>query len=99
MTRRPAQVQVGRRSYTHTVCCLAEHKADKVLLKADLLTSGLGEQKVTFQVSMKLDIYHKKKLKQKTSLCLWFVEIIFSSTLFLFSHKYFMYVHVGLKLD
>ncbi|KAL7373750.1 hypothetical protein ABVT39_014047 [Epinephelus coioides] len=51
MTRRPAQVQVSRRSYTHTVCCLADHKVDKVpsvLLKADLLTSGLGEQKVTF---------------------------------------------------
>ncbi|XP_045075532.1 uncharacterized protein LOC123492747 isoform X2 [Coregonus clupeaformis] len=51
MTRRPAQVQVSRRSYTHTVCCLADHNADKipsVLFKAELLTSGLGEQKVTF---------------------------------------------------
>ncbi|XP_051809923.1 uncharacterized protein LOC110970857 isoform X1 [Acanthochromis polyacanthus] len=51
MTRRQAQVQVSQRSYTHTVCCLADHNADKVpsvLLKADLLTSGLGEQKVTF---------------------------------------------------
>nr|XP_040024494.1 uncharacterized protein LOC120812493 isoform X2 [Gasterosteus aculeatus aculeatus] len=51
MTRRPAQVQVSRRSYTHTVCCLADHNADKipsVLVKAELLTSGLGEQKVTF---------------------------------------------------
>ncbi len=37
-----------RRSYTHTFCCLADHETDKVLLKADLLTSGLGEQKVTF---------------------------------------------------
>ncbi|CAL9707492.1 unnamed protein product [Knipowitschia caucasica] len=47
--RRPA-VQISRRSYTHTVCCLAEHKADKVpntTLKADLLASGLGEQKIT----------------------------------------------------
>ncbi|XP_054871981.1 uncharacterized protein LOC118470840 isoform X2 [Amphiprion ocellaris] len=54
MTRRSAQVQVSRRSYTHTVCCLADHKADKVpsvQLKADLLTSGLGEQKVTFSGS------------------------------------------------
>ncbi|KAK0143144.1 hypothetical protein N1851_018728 [Merluccius polli] len=51
MTRRPAQVQVSRRSYTHTVCCLADHKADKVPslpLKTDLHTSGLGEHKVTF---------------------------------------------------
>ncbi|XP_077947846.1 uncharacterized protein LOC120823632 [Gasterosteus aculeatus] len=51
MTRRPAQVQVSRRSYTHTVCCLADHNADKipsVLVKAELPHSGLGEQKVTF---------------------------------------------------
>ena len=51
MKRRPAQVQLSQTSYTHTVCCLAEHKADKVpsvLLQADLLTSGLGEQRVTF---------------------------------------------------
>ncbi|XP_077941209.1 uncharacterized protein LOC144385299 isoform X2 [Gasterosteus aculeatus] len=51
MTRRPAQVQVSRRSYTHTVCCLADHNADKipsVLVIAELPHSGLGEQKVTF---------------------------------------------------
>nr|XP_023670652.1 uncharacterized protein LOC111845454 isoform X2 [Paramormyrops kingsleyae] len=49
--RRTTQSQVSRRSYTHTFCCLADHKADKVptiLLKEDLLASGLGEQKVTF---------------------------------------------------
>nr|XP_040023949.1 uncharacterized protein LOC120812204 isoform X2 [Gasterosteus aculeatus aculeatus] len=51
MTRRPAQVQVSRRSYTHTVCCLADHNADKipsVLVIAELPHSGLGEQQVTF---------------------------------------------------
>lgn len=49
--RQPARVQVRGTSYTHTVCCLADHKADKVPsvpLKADLLTSGLGERKVSF---------------------------------------------------
>ncbi|XP_039870765.1 uncharacterized protein LOC120723398 [Simochromis diagramma] len=51
MIRRSAQSLVPRRSYTHTFCCLADHKANKVpsiQLKADLHAAGLGEQKVTF---------------------------------------------------
>lgn len=51
MIRRSAQSVVPRRSYTHTFCCLADHKANKVpsiQLKADLHAAGLGEQKVTF---------------------------------------------------
>ncbi|XP_057712511.1 uncharacterized protein LOC130929422 [Corythoichthys intestinalis] len=48
-TRRPTQIQVIRRSYTHTFFCLAHSTADKVpsfQLKTALLASGLGEQRV-----------------------------------------------------
>ncbi|MED6250096.1 hypothetical protein ATANTOWER_024613, partial [Ataeniobius toweri] len=51
LMRRSSLTQISRRSYTHTFCCLAEHNADKVpsvVLKPELLASGLGEQKVTF---------------------------------------------------
>ncbi|MEQ2170163.1 hypothetical protein GOODEAATRI_032499, partial [Goodea atripinnis] len=50
--RRSSLTQISRRSYIHTFCCLAEHNADKVpsvVLKAELLASGLCEQKVTSQ--------------------------------------------------
>lgn len=64
MIRRSAQSLVPRRSYTHTFCCLADHKANKVpsiQLKADLLAAGLGEQKVTFS-GLIVEIYQSPVL-------------------------------------
>lgn len=81
MTRRPAQVQVSRRSYTHTVCCLADHNADKipsVLVIAELPHSGLGEQKVTF--SGQCETRHLPKQNKFCSLKLFAFNCIVTQT-------------------
>ncbi len=89
MVKRPAQVKVIRRSDTHTFCCLADHETEKVpsvLLKADLLSSGLGEQKVTF--SGQYETRNLPKLKKSLycgSLQLFAVLL----GVYFYSHKYF----------